>query len=63
MTYDKIVHYIGKDLCEHIGSLNLEQLTKQKNELITEFNIVKLPADIRFKRTIELTFINQLLKN
>jgi len=64
MTIDKITHYIGRNMVEFISSLNATQLQQMKNNLINDMNLpqVKQDSKILFKRTIELQFINQLLK-
>lgn len=63
MTTDKIKHYIGQELVNFYSSLNIEQLRECKKKLIQEFNSgIKLPNDIMFKYTIELEYINILLK-
>jgi L-arabinose isomerase len=63
MTIDKITHYIGKNLVKFYGNLTAEQLKTCKNKLIQEFNSeIKLPNEIMFKYTIELEYINILLR-
>jgi len=64
MRYDKIVHYIGADICNNIAQLTAEQLKERKKALISDMNIdaVKKDVSIFFKRTIELEYINNLLK-
>jgi len=62
MTIDKITHHIGQNLTSFIASLNIEQLTKMKADILQDMNLHKLGTEILFKRTIELEFINQRLK-
>lgn len=63
MTLDKIKHYIGDDLFNFYGSLNAEQLQNCKKRLLQEFNKnIKIPVSILFKYTIEMEYINYLLK-
>lgn len=63
MTIDKIKHYIGESLVKFYGNLTLEQLNTCKSKLIHEFNSeIKLTNEIMFKYTIELEYINTLLK-
>jgi len=61
MTHDKIKHYIGEQICNHLSSLTSEQLQKTKCEIIQDMNLHKLGTEILFKRTVELEFINKLL--
>lgn len=63
MTTDKIKYYIGQEILNFYNSLNIEQLKECKRKLIYEFNNgVKLPNEIMFKYTIELEYINILLR-
>lgn len=62
MTFDKIKHYLGENLVSFIGSLNVEQLEKMRSELINDMNTVKLDNNTLFIRTVELEYINNLLK-
>lgn len=63
MTIDKIKHYIGERLVKFYGNLTSEQLKTCKSKLIHEFNgEIKLPNEIMFKYTIELEYINTLLR-
>ena len=63
MTIDKIKNHIGESLVKFYGNLTPEQLKTCKNKLIHEFNSeIKLPNEIMFKYTIELKYINILLK-
>ena len=63
MTYDKIVHYIGKDICNNIAELTTDQLKERKKAIIQDMNVpmVKTDSSTMFKRTVELEFINNLL--
>ena len=63
MTYDKIVHYLGKELVLFISSLAATKLQQMKKDIIQDMNLHKLGSEILFKRTIELEYINNLLKN
>ena len=61
MTQDKIKHYIGAELFNHISSLNRLQLEKMKRDIIHDMNNARLEPTTLFKRTIELTYIKQRL--
>ena len=61
MTNDKIKHYIGEQVFNHIAQLNEPQLSNMKNELIQDMNAITHEPQTLFKRTIELTFIKQRL--
>lgn len=67
MTYDKIVHYIGKEQTTFICSQPADKLKQMKSQLLYEFNEVHtktpIPTEILFRYTIELELINNLLKN
>lgn len=58
MTIDKIKHYIGEQVFQHISNLDAPNLQAMKTAIIQDMNAVKLPSDILFKRTIELKYIN-----
>jgi hypothetical protein len=62
MTYDKIKHYLGENITSFIASLNAEQLAKMKKAIIEDMNLHTQGSEIMFKRTVELEFINNLLK-
>jgi hypothetical protein len=62
MTYDKIVHYIGKDIAEFIGMQSAEKLQEMKKQLTEEFKNNTIPNELKFKYCIELELINNLLK-
>ncbi len=63
MTQDKIKHYIGEDVFNHISALSKDNLIKMKANILQDINLHKLGSQILWKRTIELEFINQRLKN
>lgn len=62
MTYDKIKHYLGEEFTKFISGLDKAALLKMKSEIIQDMNLNVLGSEILFKRTIELEFINNLLK-
>ena len=63
MTNDKIKHYLGEEVFNHISSLNANNLAKMKAELLKDINLHKLGSKILFNRTVELEYINRRLKN
>lgn len=63
MTNDKIKHYLGAQIFEHISSLDETKLQKMKKAIVQDMNLNTLPASILFTRTIELEYINRRLKN
>jgi len=67
MSIDKTIHYIGAQIVDHINSLTLGQLRAMKQALTEDISIPvpwnKQGTPELFKRTIELQYINQRLKN
>jgi hypothetical protein len=63
MTNDKIKHYLGAEVFNHISRLDESNLVKMKAELLKDINLHKLGAKVLFNRTIELEYINRRLKN
>lgn len=63
MTNDKIKHYLGAEVFNHISSLDADNLAKMKAELLKDINLHKLGTKVLFNRTIELEYINKRLKN
>ncbi len=61
MTTEKIKHYIGEQLFNHIAQLNEPQLTKMKKEIMQDMNTITHEPQTLFNRTIELIFIKQRL--
>lgn len=64
MTYDKIIYYLGSNIVDSIKNLDADQLKARKHSLISDMNIDAVIQDksTLFKRTVELEFINNLLK-
>ena len=62
MTYEKTKHYLGESLVNFIAGLDRDNLLKMKRELLADINLHKKGSEILFKRTVELEFINNLLK-
>lgn len=62
MTYEKTVHYIGKELAEFIAGLPASKLETMKICLLREINDKLIPAETLWKYTAELEYIKQLLK-
>ena len=63
MTYDKIKHYIGEEICSFICSLDTNQLIKMKVAILEDMNLHTLGSEILFKRTVELELIKARLLN
>ena len=63
MTQDKIKHYIGENIFNHIASLNKGELIKMKSNLITEMELYQPKTKQHFLYTIELNFINYRIGN
>ena len=63
MTQDKIKHYTGEQVFNHIAALDKDNLTKMKANILQDINLHKLGSQNLWKRTVELEFINQRLKN
>jgi hypothetical protein len=61
MTADKIKHFIGEQIFNHICSLDKENLEKMKRNIISDINNVTLDSKTLFKRTVELEFIKHRL--
>jgi hypothetical protein len=61
MTADKIKHFIGEQIFNHICSLDKENLEKMKRNIISDINNVTLDSKTLFKRTVELEFIKRRL--
>jgi len=61
MTTDKIKHYIGENIFNHISSLDKESLLKMKAALITEMELYQTKTKQHFLYTVELNFINYRL--
>lgn len=62
MTYDKTVHYLGQNLVNFISSLDRANLLKMKSEILQDINLHTKGSEILFKRTVELEYINKLLR-
>lgn len=60
MTADKFNHYLGEELMKFISSLNAEQLTRMKKDILQDIDICTC-SKILFKREVELKYINYLL--
>ena len=58
MTQDKIKHYIGENIFNHIASLNKDELIKMKSNLITEMELYQPKTKQHFLYTVELNFIS-----
>lgn len=58
MTIDKIKHYIGEQIFNHISSLNKDELLKMKANLLTEMELYQPKTNQHFLYTVELNFIN-----
>ncbi len=63
MTQDKIKHYIGENIFNHIASLNKDELIKMKSNLVTEMELYQPKTKQHFLYTIELNFINYRIGN
>lgn len=61
MTADKIKHYIGEQVFNHICSLDKDNLEKMKRNIISDMNTVEHDPRTLFNRTIELEFIKNRL--
>jgi len=61
MTADKIQHYIGEQVFNHICSLDKDNLEKMKQNIISDINNIKHDSKTLFNRTIELEFIKNRL--
>jgi hypothetical protein len=61
MTADKIKHYIGEQVFDHICSLDKQNLETMKRNIISDINNIKHDSKTLFKRTIELEFIKNRL--
>ena len=61
MTIDKITHYIGEDLVNHISSLDATQLAKMKIDIENDLKHIKHDSQTLFKRNLERRFINYRL--
>jgi len=60
MSPDKFNHYLGKELMKFISSLNAEQLSRMKKDILKDLEICTC-SRIVFKREVELKYINYLL--
>jgi hypothetical protein len=58
MTTDKIKHYIGEQIFNHISDLNKNELLKMKANLLTEMELYQPKTKQHFLYTVELNFIN-----
>jgi len=58
MTTDKIKHYIGEQIFNHISDLNKDELLKMKSNLLTEMELYEPKTKQHFLYTVELNFIN-----
>jgi hypothetical protein len=58
MTTDKIKHYIGERIFNHISDLNKNELLKMKANLLTEMELYQPKTKQHFLYTVELNFIN-----
>ena len=63
MTQDKIKHYIGEQVFNHIAAPDKDNLTKMKANILQDINLHKLGSQVLWERTVELEFINQRLKD
>jgi hypothetical protein len=63
MTTDKIKHYIGENLFNHISSLDKDNLIRMKNNLLSEMELYQPKTKQHFLYTIELNFINYRIGN
>jgi hypothetical protein len=61
MTADKIKHFIGEQIFNHICSLDKENLEKMKRNIVSDMNNIKHDSKELFKRTVELEFIKYRL--
>jgi hypothetical protein len=62
MTREKIMYYIGKDIFEFINSLTEWQLLRMKKNLLSDMNLHAQGSEILFKRTVELEYINERIR-
>jgi hypothetical protein len=60
ITPDKFKQYLGEELMKFISSLNTEQLTRMKKNILQDIDICTC-SKILFKREVELQYINYLL--
>jgi hypothetical protein len=63
MTTDKIKHYIGEQIFNHISDLNKNELLKMKANLLTEMELYQPKTKQHFLYTVELNFINYRIGN
>lgn len=67
MNIDKVEKELTKPVFDHINSLTLEQLTKQRNALINDMKLIESSDfkgnkhDLYRIRNIELNYINYKL--
>jgi hypothetical protein len=61
MTAEKIKHYIGEQVFNHICSLDKDNLEKMKRNIISDINNIRHDSKTLFNRTIELEFIKNRL--
>ncbi len=68
MNIDKIKKELTEPVYNHIGTLNKEQLTKQKQQLKNDIKLIETPGyfkgncnDLLRIRNIELNYINYLI--
>ena len=68
MNIDKIKKELNEPIYNHIGTLNKEQLTKQKQQLENDIKLIATPGyfkgncnDLLRIRNIELNYINYLI--
>lgn len=62
MTYDKVKHYLGEGLTNFIGSLDRDNLLRMKRDILEDMKLHTQGSEIIFKRTVELEYINSLLR-
>jgi hypothetical protein len=63
MTQDKVKHYIGENIFNHIASLNKDELIKMKSNLLAEMELYQPKTKQHFLYTTELNFINYRIGN
>lgn len=63
MTTDKVKHYLGENLFNHISALDKDNLIRMKNNLLAEMELYQPKTKQHFLYTIELNFINYRIGN